>query len=140
MMPTAEADAFFDRAPIASLLRWNPLLPIGGGVALALALVLSAAYPAPAQETSGMAMSGMAGMSGTTPSSETASTVSCTAGNAGTTRAGLDLANTPYMIMGGNAGMNMNGATHPQQLGSTPPRPTGTTPDQRSPARWPKSC
>jgi hypothetical protein len=110
MMPTIEANAFFDRAPISSLLRWNPLLPIGGGVALAIALVLSAAYPAPAQETTAMAMSGMAGMSGMTPSSDTASTASCTAGNNGTARSGLDLTNTPYMIMSGNAGMNMNGA------------------------------
>jgi hypothetical protein len=52
----------------------------------------------------------MAGMSGDTPSSDTAATASCTAGNAGTARSGLDLTNTPYMIMGGTAGMNMNGA------------------------------
>jgi hypothetical protein len=110
MTPTVEADAFFDRAPLASLLRWNPLLAIGGGVGLVVALVLSAAYPAPAQETTGMAMSGMAGMSGATPSEDTASTASCTAGNGGTVRSGLDLTNTPYMIMGGDAGMNMNGA------------------------------
>jgi hypothetical protein len=39
-----------------------------------------------------------------------ATTAKCTAGNSGTARSGLDLTNTPYMIMGGNAGMNMNGA------------------------------
>jgi hypothetical protein len=110
MMPTIEADAVFDRAPLASLLRRNPVLVLGGGVALVVALVLSAAYPAPAQETTGMAMSGMAGMSGATPSEDTASTASCTAGNGGTTRSGLDLTNSPYMIMGGDNGMNMNGA------------------------------
>ena len=110
MMPTIEADAFSSRPPLASLLRRNPLLALGGGVALVIALVLSAAYPAPAQETTGMAMSGMAGMSGATPSEDTASTASCTAGNGGTARSGLDLTNTPYMIMGGNNGMNMNGA------------------------------
>jgi hypothetical protein len=110
MTPTVEADAFFDRAPLASLLRWYPLLAIGGGVGLVVALVLSAAYPAPAEETTGMAMSGMVGMSGATPSEDTASTASCTAGNGGTTRSGLDLTNTPYMIMSGDAGMNMNGA------------------------------
>jgi hypothetical protein len=110
MMPIIEADAFFDRVPLTWLLQWNPLLALVGGVSLAVALVLSAAYPAPAQETTSMAMSGMAGMSGTTPSSDTASTASCTAGNSGTARAGLDLTNTPYMIMGGTAGMNMNGA------------------------------
>ena len=53
---------------------------------------------------------GMTGMSGDTPSSDTATTASCTAGNSGTARSGLDLTNTPYMIMGGTAGMNMNGA------------------------------
>jgi hypothetical protein len=110
MMPTIEADAYFDRPPLASWLRWNPVLAIGAGVGLVVTLVLSAAYPAPAQETTGMAMAGMAGMSGATPSEDTASTASCTAGNGGTTRSGLDLTNTPYMIMGGNAGMNMNGA------------------------------
>jgi hypothetical protein len=110
MTPTVEADAYFDRPPLASLLRRNPLLAVGGGVGLVIALVLSAAYPAPAQETTGMAMSGMAGMSGATPSEDTASTASCTAGNGGTVRSGLDLTNTPYMIMGGDAGMNMNGA------------------------------
>ena len=110
MMPTIEADQFSSRPPLASLLRWNPLLPIGAVVALAIALVLSAAYPAPAQETTGMAMAGMTGMSGATPSGDTASTASCTAGNGGTARSGLDLTNTPYMIMGGNNGMNMNGA------------------------------
>jgi hypothetical protein len=110
MTPTIEADASSDPAPLASLLRRNPAFVLGGGVALVVALVLGAAYPAPAQETTGMAMSGMAGMSGSTPSEDTASTASCTAGNGGTTRSGLDLTNTPYMIMGGDAGMNMNGA------------------------------
>jgi hypothetical protein len=110
MTPNVEADAFSDRAPLASLLRWNPLLAIGAGVGLVVALVLSAAYPAPAQETTGMAMSGMAGMAGATPSEDTASTAACTAGNGGTTRSGLDLTNSPYMIMGGDNGMNMNGA------------------------------
>jgi hypothetical protein len=49
-------------------------------------------------------------MAGDTTSSDTAATASCSAGNAGTARSGLDLTNTPYMIMGGTAGMNMNGA------------------------------
>jgi hypothetical protein len=53
----------------------------------------------------GMAMRGASGSSNPTPS-----TASCTAGNAGTARAGLDLNNTPYMIMSGTEGMNMNGA------------------------------
>jgi hypothetical protein len=102
------------RPPMASLLRRYPALVGVAGVAVTLALTLSAAYPAPAQESTADAMAGMAGMPGTSGSdpstSSTASTASCTAGNNGTARAGLDLTNTPYMIMGGNAGMNMNGA------------------------------
>jgi hypothetical protein len=109
MVPVVRADAT-SSPPLAALLRRNPILALGGGAALSLALVLSAAYPAPAAESTAMAMSGMAGMSGDTPSSDTAATASCTAGNAGTARSGLDLTNTPYMIMGGTAGMNMNGA------------------------------
>jgi hypothetical protein len=100
--------------PFASLLRWNPAVALGGALVVALALVLSGAYPAPAQETTDTAMGGMAGMPGTDGGSSsggaTASRASCTAGNSGTARSGLDLTNTPYMIMGGNAGMNMNGA------------------------------
>ncbi len=53
----------------------------------------------------GMAMRGASGSS-----NPTSSTASCTAGNSGTARAGLDLNNTPYMIMSGTEGMNMNGA------------------------------
>ena len=109
MVPVVRADAT-SSPPLAALLRRNPILALGGGAALSLALVLSAAYPAPAAESTAMAMSGMVGMSGDTPSSDTAATASCTAGNAGTARSGLDLTNTPYMIMGGTAGMNMNGA------------------------------
>jgi hypothetical protein len=113
MVPAVQADALSSRtplAPLAPLLRRSPGLVVGVGGALVVALVLSAAYPAPAAESSGMAMSGMTGMTGVTPSSDTAATASCTAANSGTTRSGLDLTNTPYMIMGGTSGMNMNGA------------------------------
>jgi hypothetical protein len=112
MVPTVRAPQS-ERPPFAFLVRWHPGVALGGVGVVALALVLSGAYPAPAQESSGTAMAGMAGMPGTDPGSSdggTASTASCTAGNSGTTRSGLDLTNTPYMIMGGNAGMNMNGA------------------------------
>ncbi|MGO8864093.1 MAG: hypothetical protein ACLQRH_25485 [Acidimicrobiales bacterium] len=109
MVPNAAAEPSASRTPMSTLLRRNPGLALGGGAVLVLVLVLSAAYPAPAQESTGMAMSGMS-MSGMTPSSDTATTASCTAGNSGVARAGLDLTNTPYMIMGGTAGMNMNGA------------------------------
>ena len=110
MAPPLETEPSRARTPFSTLVRLRPVLALGGGAALALGLLLSAAYPAPAQETSGMAMSGMAGMAGMTSGASTATTASCTAGNAGTARAGLDLTNTPYMIMGGTAGMNMNGA------------------------------
>jgi hypothetical protein len=110
MVPTVPAPEAA-RPPLAALLRWNPVLALTGVVVVVLALVLSGAYPAPAQETSDTAMAGMTGMGGGGSSGEaTANTASCTAGNAGTTRAGLDLTNTPYMIMGGGYGMNMNGA------------------------------
>jgi hypothetical protein len=113
MVPTVPAPESA-RPPFAALLRWNPVVALTGVVVVALALVLSGAYPAPAQETSDTAMAGMAGMGGGAGGGSSgdaaASTASCTAGNAGSTRAGLDLTNTPYMIMGGGHGMNMNGA------------------------------
>jgi hypothetical protein len=110
MVPTVPAPAVA-RPPFASLLHWNPVVAVSGVAVVALGLVLSAAYPAPAQETSNTAMAGMRGMGGgSSAGGATASTASCTAGNSGATRAGLDLTNTPYMIMGGGHGMNMNGA------------------------------
>jgi hypothetical protein len=110
MVPTKEAEPLPSPVPFASLLRRNPVLTMTGAIAAVLALILSAAYPAPATETTGMAMSGMRGMTGGSSSDATPSTTSCTAGNGGTARAGLDLTNTPYMVMSGSNGMNMNGA------------------------------
>jgi hypothetical protein len=110
MVPATYAEASSWQSPYSTLLLRAPVLALGGVVALGVALFLSAAYPVAAQESTSTAMSGMTGMSGTTPSGDTATTASCTAGNDGTARSGLDLTNTPYMIMGGNAGMNMNGA------------------------------
>jgi hypothetical protein len=110
MLPTREAEPHSSAVPLASLLRRNPVFTAMGALAAVLALILSAAYPAPAAESTAMAMAGMRGMSGSTSGDATPSTASCTAGNGGTTRAGLDLTNTPYMIMSGSNGMNMNGA------------------------------
>jgi hypothetical protein len=98
------------RPPLVGLLRWNAVVGLGGVTALGLALMLSALYPAAAQESAGTAMSGMT-MSGMPASGgNTASTASCSAGNNGAPRTGLNLNNTPNMIMSGTLGMNMNGA------------------------------
>lgn len=113
MVPAVVADPYSWRTPLATLVGRRPAVAVGGGLAVVLALILSAAYPAPAAESSAMAMSGMTGMaggSGGTSGDTTASTASCTAGNSGTARSGLDLTNTPYMIMSGSSGMDMNGA------------------------------
>jgi hypothetical protein len=113
MVPAVAAAPYASPTPLVTFVRWNPVVAVGGGLAVVLALVLSAAYPAPANESSATAMSGMAGMAGTTGGASgdtTATTASCTAGNGGTTRSGLDVTNTPYMIMSGTDGMNMNGA------------------------------
>jgi hypothetical protein len=112
MVPTVPVPAT-DRPPVASLLRWNPVVALSGVAVVVLALILSGAYPAPAQETSDTAMAGMPGMGasgGGSAVGASASTASCSAGNSGVARSGLDLTNTPYMIMGGGHGMNMNGA------------------------------
>ncbi len=111
MMPTNVLSEAPKRTPFASFLQWNPVLALSAVALIAVALVLSAAYPAPAQETTDTAMAGMAGMGRDSPPNDpTTSSASCTAGNSGTARAGLDLNNTPYMIMSGTQGMNMNGA------------------------------
>ena len=59
-------------------------------------------------------MSGMTGMAGSSMSGSsggTATTATCTRGNNGAPRTGLDVQNTPNMIMAGpGTGMNMNGA------------------------------
>ena len=90
------------------------MLVLGGVVGLVAALFLSAVYPVAAQESTSTAMSGMAGMSGASmagSSGQTAATATCTRGNNGAVRAGLDVNNTPNMIMAGpGTGMNMNGA------------------------------
>jgi hypothetical protein len=109
MVPTRPADPRSSRAPVSAWLRRSPGLTVGAGLAAVVALVLSAAYPAPPAESTTTAMSGMTGMAASSTGA-TSTTASCTASNGGTTRSGLDLTNTPYMIMSGSNGMNMNGA------------------------------
>ncbi|MGP0029041.1 MAG: hypothetical protein ACLPVF_00880 [Acidimicrobiales bacterium] len=114
MVPAALPERSAWRSPFAAFLRWNPVLAVGSAVMLGVALFLSAAYPVAALESTSMAMSGMAGMTAASmdSGSTTASSASCTTGNGGIARSGLDLTNTPYMMMGGNdvTGMDMNGA------------------------------
>jgi hypothetical protein len=109
MVPARPPDALTWHSPLSGMLRWNPVVTLGAVGATALALFLSAAYPVAAQESTGMAMSGMVGMA-TSGGAESASTASCTSGNGGTARTGLDVTNSPYMIMSGTLGMNVNGA------------------------------
>jgi hypothetical protein len=101
-------------APLAPWLSRRPVLLGTGAMAVILALILSAAYPAPPPESAATAMGGMVGMAGSGGSSSAVSavTASCTTGNSRSTRAGLDVNNTPFMAMSANGvyGMNMNGA------------------------------
>jgi len=114
MVPAVLADRTAWTSPISALRHRYPAVAVGVVLATALALLLSATYPAAAPESADAAMSGMVGMSDTgsgSASAASAGTASCTAGNSGTTRSGLDVTNTPYMVMGGhNLGMDMNGA------------------------------
>ena len=114
MVPAALPDPVTWRSPFARALSRYPAPVLGGAVALVVALFLSAVYPVAAQESTSTAMSGMTGassMSGGSSSDPSASTASCTKGNNGAPRGGLDVNNTPNMVMAGpGTGMNMNGA------------------------------
>ncbi len=113
MVPAALPNPATWWSPFSNALLRYPVFVLGGVVALVAGLFLSAAYPAPAQETTGMAMSGMSGMSGAMTGSggDTATTATCTSGNNGAPRSGLDVNNTPNMVMAGpGTGMNMSGA------------------------------
>ena len=67
-----------------------------------------------ATESSSSAMSGMvmdgSSMSGSGSSSQSATVSTCVPHQTGLKISGLDLANTPYMVMSGSNGMDMNGA------------------------------
>ena len=88
-------------------------LALFGVVALAAGLALSATYPAASEESSSMAMYGMAmdGNGAMASGTESITSDTCHLHQTGLELKGLDLNNTPYMIMGGkSAGMDMNGA------------------------------
>ncbi len=114
MVPAVLPDPATWRSPLAAALSRYPVLVLGGAVGLVVALFLSALYPVAAQESSTTAMSGMTGMSGASmagTSGQTAATATCTRGNNGAPRTGLDVSNTPNMVMAGpGTGMDMNGA------------------------------
>ena len=114
MVPAVLPDPATWRSPLARALSRYPVLVVGGAVGLVVALFLSAVYPVAAQESSSTAMSGMTGMSGASmagTAGQTAATATCTRDNNGAPRAGLDVNNTPNMVMAGpGTGMNMNGA------------------------------
>ncbi len=112
MVPTVTAPAG-RRSPAGEVLRRAPAAAFIGLVALGAALALSASYPPAPSESTGSAMAGMVMGQGSTASdsaTESATASTCHPHQSGLQMAGLDLANTPYMIMSGTNGMDMNGA------------------------------
>ena len=115
MVPTVIASKEAWRSPAGEVLRRSPAAALLGIAALGAALALSASYPALAtNESSTSAMSGMvmdgSSMSGSGSSSQSATVSTCVPHQTGLKISGLDLANTPYMVMSGSNGMDMNGA------------------------------
>ena len=113
MAPAVLPDRASWLSPFSTALFHYPVLVLGGVVALVAGIFLSAAYPVAAQESSSTAMAGMAGMSAATSASSrgTATTATCTRGNNGAPRTGLDVQNSPNMVMAGpGTAMNMSGA------------------------------
>jgi hypothetical protein len=100
------------RPPIGALWRRSPFVAVGGVAVIGAALALSATYPVAAQESSTSAMSGMTmpATSGSSTNAAGTTTSSCTAHQTGLKISGLDLSNSPVMIMSGHLGMDMNGA------------------------------
>jgi hypothetical protein len=113
MVPTVRAPREA-RTPAAEMLRRYPAVATLGLAGLGGALALGATYPAPAAESTSSAMAGMvmggAGSGATGGASQSATADTCVRHQVGLQIAGLDLANTPYMIMSGTLGMDMNGA------------------------------
>ena len=123
MVPTVIASKQAWKSPAADILKRSPASALLGVAALVAALALSASYPAEAasessssamsgmdMDGSSSGMSGMSGMSGSSSGSQSATVSTCHPHQTGLKISGLDLANTPYMIMSGHNGMDMNGA------------------------------
>ncbi len=100
------------RSPAAVAFRRVPALATLAAAGLGAALALGATYPPAAPESAGGAMSGMemGGSAGSASPSAAVGPSTCHPNQVGLKIAGLDLANTPYMIMSGTHGMDMNGA------------------------------
>jgi hypothetical protein len=113
MVPTVIASREAWRSPAGEVVRRSPAAAVFGVAGLGAALAISATYPVAAAESTSSAMAGMtmAGSGSTTASpSQSATADTCVSHQFGLKIAGLDLANTPYMVMGGTNGMDMNGA------------------------------
>ena len=119
MVPTVIASREAWRSPAGEILRRSPAAAILGVVALGAALALSASYPVAAPESTDSAMGGMVmdgsgsgsgSDAGAGSGSQSATASTCVPHQKGLKIAGLDLANTPLMVMGGNNSMDMNGA------------------------------
>ena len=112
MVPTVDPRRVEAPPPLSSLLRWNPVAPALGAAAVAAALALSATYPVAVAESTGAAMAGMAmgSTGGSAAAAPSTTTSTCVNQQKGFAISGLDLNNTPYMIMSGHLGMDMNGA------------------------------
>jgi hypothetical protein len=99
------------------MFRRIPAVGAIGAIGLVAALALAATYPAARAESTtsamaGMAMGGSGGGAGSAASpSESVSSATCTPHQSGLRISGLDLANSPNMVMGGSSQtvMNMNG-------------------------------
>ncbi len=111
MVPTVVASKAAWRSPAGEVLRRSPAVAALGVAALGAALALSASYPPAAPESTTSAMSGMVmGGGGSSGSAQSATASTCVPHQTGLRISGLDLANTPYMIMSGSNGMDMNGS------------------------------
>jgi hypothetical protein len=128
MIPLAVATREEWRSPAAAVVRRAPALATLGVAALGAALALSATYPAAPSETASMAMSGMdMDSTGSMASGTQAiSADTCHPNQVGLKISGLDLANSPYMIMSGTNGMDMNGADASAAAGFNVTKPNWT--------------
>lgn len=107
MTPARVSAPYVGLTPLTESLRRHGLLTSLALGSVALALFLSADYPAASGESTATAMSGMTGMGGSGAGDSVGSspsTASCT----GTGHSGLVVTNSPLMAMGGGS-MNMNG-------------------------------